>query len=204
MKASVPSAAIRASLSAISRVWKSTGPEFLLEEIDDSTVLLQGDFLITVVFHLRETAQSSPLYEAMMRAQEKQEEQKRKEEENAAGALPKSMTLEDALSLISPSYDEDDDNEDDAGKREEEDEEAERRKEVESSERRPPPPSHRPDVPPQLVVSFVVSMVGQQAGGQSNELLKFVDENAPVQSEKAGAPKSVCFELFGNGASGDG
>jgi hypothetical protein len=147
MEANIPSAAIRASLSAISRVWKNTGPEFFLEEVDDSTVMAEGDLIITVVFHLKETGEDTPLFQAMTLAEEKKQQEK---EKMASSPLPSRITLDDALSLISP------ENDDDIDEEEEEEEQPQR----------PPPPKERPPVPPQLCVSFVVSVVGQQAGAK--------------------------------------
>ncbi len=189
MQPSIPSAAIRASLSAISRVWKATGPEFFLEEIDDSTILASGDFLITVVFHLKETSEDTPLFEAIVRAEESkrlQEEADVAKKESSSSSLPARITLDDALSLIAPA------NDDDVDAVDEEEEE-------EEDATRPPPPQHRPVVPPQLCVSFVVSVVGQQSGG-GNELLVFENDELPGSKK---APRSVCFELFGNGSNGD-
>ncbi len=180
MQQSIPTAAIRASLSAISRVWKSTGPEFLLEEIDGGTILTEGDFLLTVVFHLKETAQDTPLFVAMT----KQAEEKL-EKETAPSPLPKAVTLEDTLSLISPA--------DDLEEEDEQEEAATTEADVAVSH---PAPPERPPVPPQLCVSFVVSVAGKQPAS-SGDMLQFDQTSDNKQKEK---DASVCFELFGNGS----
>ncbi len=48
-----PPATLRACMGAVSKIWKMTGPDFYFEQVDDSAKLEQGDFILTVIFHLK-------------------------------------------------------------------------------------------------------------------------------------------------------
>lgn len=52
--AGIPPAGMRACMGAVSKIWRMSGPDFVFEQLGDATALVQGDLLLTVVFHLKD------------------------------------------------------------------------------------------------------------------------------------------------------
>ena len=186
--------ALRASMSAVARVWKSMGPAFVLEQVDDSSDLELGNLMLTVVFHLKETPLDAPIYDALNRQQN---------EGAAETAAKKKDRLEATLDFLSPGEDLEPDELDDY------EEEDDTDTSIEGSGSQPavastPPkltmsddlPKERPMAtlaPPQLCVSFLLSVAGKQPERQS--LLKFEESQ-----EEASADRPACLEVFGDGS----
>lgn len=159
----------------------------MLEECSTESELFFGDFLITVIFHLIDTPEDTPIYQAL-----KEKASKKAQE---GGSASKSFIEEDdALGRTSIDLDQ---LESDLDKMLPVESESPIFEETAVPK---PKEAKKPDFecPPQLCVSFLVTVVNRK--GKLKELLNFLGGEEKKEPEEEGEGEiDACLELFCDG-----
>ena len=163
----------------------------------------EGDVILTVIFHLKETPLEAPIYDALNRQQKQTEEDARHHKRDR---------LEATLDYIAPGDERDDSEEEEEADEDEEefdDEDSSGRLSIPDLGTTPPQvtmsdaPKFKPRrpvrqlAPPQLCVSFLISVADVQPERRS--LLKFDEDDDGDNGESGRMVRPVCLEVFGDG-----